>query len=187
MSRTKPWELSEELWVRVEKLLPDEPERNPGKVYVRKPGAGRPPADPRKIFAAILRVLSTGCQWNSITKERDGVSSSSAHRRFQEWTKAGVFLEIWRKGLAEYDEMEGIGWEWQSIDATMVKAPLAQEAVGANPTDRGKKWEQNKRHDRRNWNPSFCLHNRRERSRFNECAANGRGESGAPTSRRGRG
>jgi|GEM_PF-398231 len=41
-------------------------------------------------------------------------------------------------GLAEYDEMEGIAWRWQSIDGTMMKAPLAQEAVGPNPTDRGK-------------------------------------------------
>jgi putative transposase len=35
--------------------------------------------------------------------------------------------------------MEGIAWSWQSIDGAMVKAPLAQEAVGRNPTDRGKK------------------------------------------------
>jgi len=40
--------------------------------------------------------------------------------------------------LAEYDEMEGIAWEWQSLDGTQGKAPLAQEAVGNNPTDRGK-------------------------------------------------
>ena len=48
-------------------------------------------------------------------------------------------MRLWRKGLAEYDELEGIAWAWQSIDGAMVKAPLAQEAVGPNPTDRGKK------------------------------------------------
>jgi hypothetical protein len=48
------------------------------------------------------------------------------------------FVRLWRKGLAEYDEIEGIAWSWQSIDGAMVKAPLALEAVGANPTDRGK-------------------------------------------------
>ncbi len=34
--------------------------------------------------------------------------------------------------------MEGIAWNWQSVDGALVKAPLAREAVGRNPTDRGK-------------------------------------------------
>jgi hypothetical protein len=51
---------------------------------------------------------------------------------------AGFFQKIWELGLEEYDEMYGIGWEWQSIDGSMVKAPLARESVGANPTDRKK-------------------------------------------------
>jgi transposase len=161
--QTKPWEVSDQLWEQVEPLLP-EPERDPDKQYKRKAGAGRPPADPRKVFAAIVRVLRTGCQWNSMTKKRDGVGSSSVHRYFQQWTEAGVFLELWRKGLAEYDELEGIAWEWQSIDATQLKAPLAREAVGPNPTDRGKKWNQDYRHSRRRWAPSVCVHNRRERA-----------------------
>jgi len=41
--------------------------------------------------------------------------------------------------MAEYDEMEGIAGDWQSVDGAMVKAPLAIECVGANPADRGKK------------------------------------------------
>jgi putative transposase len=41
--------------------------------------------------------------------------------------------------LAEYDEIEGIAWKWPSIDGAMIKAPLAKETVGRNPTDRGKK------------------------------------------------
>jgi len=32
----------------------------------------------------------------------------------------------------------GIAWEWQSVDGAMVKAPLAIEDVGPNPTDRAK-------------------------------------------------
>jgi len=32
--------------------------------------------------------------------------------------------------LLEYDEMEGIAWEWQSLDGAMVKVPLALETVG---------------------------------------------------------
>ena len=164
MSRTKPWEVSDKLWEAVKPLIPTEPKRDPNKIYKREPGAGRPPANPRRVFEAIVRVLRTGCQWNSITKKRDAVGSSTVHRRFQEWTEAGVFLELWRKGLCEYDELEGIAWEWQSIDATQLKAPLAQEAVGPNPTDRGKKWDQDSRRSRRHWAPSLCIHNRRERA-----------------------
>jgi hypothetical protein len=51
--------------------------------------------------------------------------------------KAGFFEAVWKAGLAEYDDMQGIAWRWQSVDGAMMKAPLAQEAVGPNPTDRG--------------------------------------------------
>jgi transposase len=164
MSRTKPWEVSDELWEKVKPLIPP-PERDANREYKRKPGGGRKPADARKVFEGIVRVLRTGCQWNSLTLKRDGVGSSSVHSYFLKWTKAGVFLELWNKGLAEYDELEGIAWEWQSVDASQVKAPLAQEAVGANPTDRGKKWKQGYRSGRRAWSPALALHNRREHPR----------------------
>ncbi len=36
------------------------------------------------------------------------------------------------------DETEGIARSWQSIDGAAVKALLALEAVGHNPTDGGK-------------------------------------------------
>ena len=38
--------------------------------------------------------------------------------------------------------MEGISWKWPSIDGAIVKAALAQETVGPNPTDGGKKGSQ---------------------------------------------
>jgi transposase len=38
---------------------------------------------------AIFFVLRTGCQWNAL--DATGIcTSSSAHRRFMEWTEAGV-------------------------------------------------------------------------------------------------
>ena len=49
---------------------------------------------------------------------------------------------MWKSGRAQYDEFEGIAWRWQSIGGAMMKAPMAQQSVGPNPTDRGKKWEQ---------------------------------------------
>ena len=79
----------------------------------------------------------------------------------EKWESLGFFRKLWKKGLAEYDEMEGIAWTWQSIDGTMIKAPTAQESVGPNPTDRGKKWNQTTYSCRRAWGPVV---NRRNRS-----------------------
>jgi transposase len=105
-------------------------------------------------------VLRTGCQWKALPKERFG-SASAIHKRFLEWEAAGVFEAIWKAGLAEYDQMEGIAWRWQSIDGAMFKAPLAQEAVGRNPTDRGKKGQQATPAGGRSWRPVVA---RRDRS-----------------------
>ena len=85
---------------------------------------------------AIFFRLRTGCQWNALNETRI-CSSSSAHRRFQEWSEAGVFLKLWQVGLAEYDALHGIDWAWLSMDGAMSKAPLGGK-VGKNPTDRGK-------------------------------------------------
>jgi putative transposase len=92
--------------------------------------------DDRKAFAAIVYVLRTGIQWNALPRELG--ASSTVHDRFQEWEHAGFFEELWRAELAEYDEMEGIEWEWQAIDGVMTKAPLGKVATGKNPTDRAK-------------------------------------------------
>ena len=123
-----------------------------GKMYTRKPGAGRPRKPARQVFEAVVYVLRTGCQWKALPKEQFG-SASAVHKRFLEWEKAGFFQALWAAGLAEYDQMEGIAWRWQSIDGAMFKAPMAQESVGPNPTDRGKKWEQASPAGRRAWGP----------------------------------
>ena len=158
MSRIKSWQVSDALWERVEPLIPV-PKRDLSKQYRRKPGGGRKPMDYRKVFEAIVYVLRTGCQWKALPKEVYG-SGSSIHAYFQKWERAGFFLALWKAGLAEYDEMEGIAWSWQSIDGASVKAPLAQESVGPNPTDRGKKWHQTTFVSRRAWRPAVTHRNR---------------------------
>jgi putative transposase len=87
---------------------------------------------------AILLVLRTGMQWNALDLTGP-CSSSSAHRRFQEWRAAGVFHEIWREGLLDYDEQVGIDWSFMAADGAMTKAPLGGEKTGPNPTDRAKR------------------------------------------------
>ena len=127
-------EVSDGFWGAGRTTDPGGAVRGSRRKYKRKPGAGRKPKDPREVFAAIVYVLRTGCQWKALPSERFG-SASAIHKRFLEWEKAGVFEALWQAGLAEYDDMEGIAWRWQSIDGAMMKAPLAQESVGPNPTD----------------------------------------------------
>ncbi len=129
------WTISDEFWNEIKDKIPKR-ERDLKKTYKNKAGQGRKPLDPRKVLEGILYVLRTGCQWKAVPKEYG--AGSSIHNYFQEWTKAGFFEKIWVLGLEKYDELEGIGWEWQSVDGCMVKAPLGQEATGHNPTDRGK-------------------------------------------------
>jgi transposase len=152
MAKTRSWEVSDEFWKRVELLIPVR-EREPVKTFQRKPGGGRKAMASRCVFEGIVFVLRTGCQWKALPKERFG-SASSIHKYFRQWLKAGFFLNLWRAGLAEYDDMEGIAWKWQSVDGAMIKAPLAQDAVGPNPTDRGKKWKQTAYSGGRAWHPA---------------------------------
>ena len=91
-----------------------------------------------KIFEGMVYVLPTGCQWKALPKERFA-SSSPIHTHFFRGSESGFLVILWPAGLAEYVQMEGISWKWPSIDGAMVKAPLAQETVGPNPTDIGKK------------------------------------------------
>lgn len=149
--RVESWVVTDDFWLRVEPLVPAR-KRIAEHEYQRKPGAGRPPKPARQVFEAIVYVLRTGCQWKALPKERFG-SASAIHKRFLEWEQAGMFESIWKSGLAEYDQLEGIAWRWQSIDGAMFKAPLAQESVGKNPTDRGKKRQQAPFAGGRSWRP----------------------------------
>ena len=127
MARTEPWRVSDEFWEKVEPLIPPAPSHAKG---------GRSRMDDREAFAAMIYVLRTGIQWNALPREIG--ASSTVHDRYQEWERLGFFEELWRAGLLEYDELEGIEWEWQAIDGAMTKAPLGRGATGKNPTDRAK-------------------------------------------------
>ena len=162
MARIKTWEISDAFWAIVEPLIPTDP-REAGQEYARKPGGGRKPKySNRLFFSAIVYVLRTGIIWNALPREKfEGVSSAMVHRKFQQWARAGVFRSIWQRGLAEYDTLEGIAWLWESADGSNIEAPLAEESIGPNPTDRGKKWDEAPYPGRREWRP---LVTRRQRS-----------------------
>jgi transposase len=104
------------LWEEIRPLLPKPQKTHPF-------GGGWPRVSDRWAMDAIFFVLRTGCHWNALN-QTGLCSSSSAHRRLQEWTEVGVVLAMWRKGLTRYDELKEIDWEWQSRDGAMTKAPL---------------------------------------------------------------
>jgi putative transposase len=128
MARTRPWKVSDELWERVHPLIPPRPP---------KPKGGRPPEDDRQMFEAILFVLRTGIQWNALPRAIG--ASTTVYDRFRLWMAGGFFHALWEAGLAEFDEVVGIDWQWQSLDGVMTKAPFGGRATGANPTDRSKR------------------------------------------------
>ena len=130
VDRDDGWRIPDWLWEKLEPLLPERPPHPLGCHNPRVPD--------RDAMDAILLVLRTGMQWNALSAT--GIcSSSSAHRRFQEWERAGMFHELWRQGLLEYDEVVGIDWAWLAGDGAMTKAPLGGPKTGPNPTDRAKK------------------------------------------------
>lgn len=132
VSRDDGWRISDEVWERMESLLPPRP--------VHPLGCHNPRVADRDAMNAILLVVRTGMQWNALNAT--GIcSSSSAHRRFQEWSRAGVFERFWQQGLVAYDQARGIDWEWLSCDGVLGKAPLGGAETGPNPTDRAKKGE----------------------------------------------
>lgn len=144
------WRIPDELWLEMEPLLPP-----------RKPhplGCHNPRVPDRAAMNAILFVLRTGCQWGAL--DATGICNhSSAHRRFQEWVKAGVFEQFWLHGLLSYDQLQGIDWSFLSMDGAMTKAPLGGEKNRAKPDRSGQKRHQTQYGHRCEW------HSHRDRGR----------------------
>ena len=122
LSSTHDWRIPDDLWTEIEWLLPVH--KNTHRF-----GGGRPRTPDRVCMDAIFFVLRTGCQWKALDATRF-CPGSTAHDRFQEWVEAGVFYEMWKAGLLEYDYFVGIDWDWLSMDGSMTKAPLGGEKDG---------------------------------------------------------
>jgi len=125
-------EISDALWNRIEPVL---------KPFERTKSGGSPPIPFRTVLNGILYLLKTGCQWNMIPPCYG--SKSTIHEHFQRWVHAGVFDTIFLLLLEDYDALQGIEWEWQSMDGSLAQAPVRgemspEEGLGPNPTDRGR-------------------------------------------------
>ena len=125
------WRIPDFMWEEIKLIIPKPIDNHPLKCHKLR-------IDDRKTMDGIFFVLRTGCQWGALDNTNI-CKHSVAHKRFQEWIEAGVFLEFWRRGLLLYEEIKGINWKWISLDGAMTKSPLGGELTGPNPTDRAKK------------------------------------------------
>ena len=77
-------DITNEQWQRIAKYIP-KPKAQPGK-------SGRPTQNLRAVLNGILWILRTGAPWADLPRRYP--PKSTCHRRFQEWTKSGVFAKI---------------------------------------------------------------------------------------------
>ena len=77
-------DLTNEQWKLVETILPPD--------AIRDDGRGRPWTDKRTVLNGILWILRTGAPWKDMP-DRYG-SYQTAHRRFQNWVRSGVFEKL---------------------------------------------------------------------------------------------
>jgi transposase len=121
-SSSKFHQIPDALWERIDLVLP---------IYERSRKGGRPRLEMRNVVTGIFYVLATGSQWKAMPREFG--SGSAIHAYFQEWVELGVFEELWKLALHEYDELKGIDWKWQSMDGAMTKSPLGGEKNREKP------------------------------------------------------
>lgn len=139
------WRIPDELWSDIEPLLPPPKPHPLGCHNPRVPNRAAMDA----IFLVLrFLVLRTGMQWNALDMTTV-CTSSSAHRRFQEWVEAGVFEKLWKLELEKYDATQGIDWAWLAMDGAMTKAPLGGEKNGSQSNRPRETGYQTKPADRR--------------------------------------
>ena len=124
--------LSDDLWKRLEPLIP----RSKASRSVQF--AGRKPSEPRRVVTGILFVLRTGIPWRWLPATSDFPSGYTCLRRLRQWQRAGVWQRVFERLLAELQATHKIDWYRALVDSASVRAPCGGEKTGPNPTDRRK-------------------------------------------------
>ncbi|RDI19297.1 putative transposase of IS4/5 family DUF4096 [Lentzea flaviverrucosa] len=167
MGQSPPWIVSDDLWERIEPLLPVVPRRP------RKPGRKR--VSDRQVLCGILFVLHTGIQWEFLPQELGFGSGMTCWRRLRDWNEAGVWSRLHEVLLAELHSAGRLGWDRAVIDTSYVRAarrgPKAGRARSTAPAGL-----QAPRPDRRRRHPARGpAHRRQPQRRHRSGAAAGRG------------
>jgi transposase len=101
------------LWEITEPLISASPKRAQGGGIAR--------ADDRATFGASVFVLTTGCAWRHLPPTFD-VSHQTAHRRFTEWSEAGLWAKLHRAVLDRLGVAGDIDWSRAIVDAASMRA-----------------------------------------------------------------
>jgi transposase len=82
-------------------------------------------------------VLFTGIAWRHLPREL-GCSPATAHRRLQEWQRAGAWASLHRELLRRLDAAGRIDWSTAVIDGSHVGALFGGLHTGPSPVDRAR-------------------------------------------------
>ena len=97
---TKFQELSEDQWILIQQLMSWSPPKERGK----------PRTNLKRVWNAILYILTHGCRWEDLPKDARYAHKATAHRWLMFWQKAGVFNRV-LTGLLKKAATEGkIDW-----------------------------------------------------------------------------
>ncbi|WP_406144274.1 IS5 family transposase [Streptomyces sp. NBC_01012] len=127
---TSPWIVSDDLWERIEPLLPCRERR------FRHPG--RKPLPDRQVLCGILFVLHTGIQWEYLPKELGFGSGMTCWRRLQVWNEVGVWEQLHEVLLVELNAAARLDWSRAVVDSSHVRAIKGGGRTGPSRVDRGR-------------------------------------------------
>jgi transposase len=109
-----PWIVSDELWARVQPLLP---------VVTHDPRRpGRPRVDDHTALCGILFVLYTAIPWEFLPQELGFGSGMTCWRRLWDWNEAGVWQRLHENLLAELNAAGELDWSRAVIDGSHIRA-----------------------------------------------------------------
>lgn len=104
----------DDFWQVAQPLIP---------VPARRPqGGGKRRADDRAVLAAIVYLVQAGCSWHKLPTTLFGISRATAHRRFTEWTEAGLWERLHHRLLNRLGVIGEIDWSRAIVDSIAVRA-----------------------------------------------------------------
>ena len=105
--------LPENLWQKIEPLLPPEPP---------KPKGGRPRLSDKAALTGIIFVLKTGIPWEYLPKEMGCGSGMTCWRRLRDWQVCGVWDKLCQVLLQSLYDADKIDLSRVCIDASHIQA-----------------------------------------------------------------
>ena len=73
-------------------------------------------------LAAIVYLVQAGCSWPKLPAQLFGISRATAHRRFTEWTNAGLWERLHQAFLHHLGVIGEIDWSRAVVDSIAVRA-----------------------------------------------------------------